>query len=130
MAEPLQDLTITKDERSWAMAAHALTFVEGGIIGPLILYLVKKDESEFIAFHALQSLLFGLFFTVVTTLVVVPFGLCTFGAGFLLLFAFLPFYLFFELYAVVKANEGEWYFLPVVGRIAWNRHHPGAGDQG
>lgn len=28
-------LSLTTDERTWAMAAHAVTFVEGGILGPL-----------------------------------------------------------------------------------------------
>ena len=41
-----------------AAIAHGLTFFEGGIIGPLIVYVIKKDSSPFVAFHALQSLYF------------------------------------------------------------------------
>ena len=56
------------DERTMAAVAHGLTFFEGGLIGPLILYFVKKDESDFVAFHALQSLYFGLAFLLLTTI--------------------------------------------------------------
>lgn len=124
MGEPLSELSITKDDRTWALAAHALTFVEGGVLGPLVLYMLKKDESEFIAFHALQSLLFGLLFTLISTIVIVPLTFCTFGLGALLIFAVLPVYLGYEIYAVIRANEGEWYRLPIVGDIAWQHHNP------
>lgn len=124
---PSTGLSLTSDERTWALAAHALTFVEGGVLGPLIVYLVKKDDSEFIAFHALQSLLFGLFFTAISVLFIAPLTFCTFGFGALLIFLVLPVYFGFELYAVVKANEGDWYMLPIVGPIALERHPPPPG---
>jgi uncharacterized membrane protein len=102
----------TKDERTMAAVAHGLTFVEGGIIGPLILYLVKKDESEFVAFHALQSLYFGLIFLGVT--------LVTCGLGVILV---VP-YIIYEVLAVIKANDGEWWELPIAGPLALRKHHP------
>jgi uncharacterized membrane protein len=125
---PSGGLTLTADDKTWAMASHALTFVEGGVIGPLAVYLIKKDESPFVAFHALQSLLFGLVFAVFTAVIILPFSLCTFGIGAFSLFIFVPIYLGYELVAVLKANEGEWYQLPIVGAIA-ARHHPPP-DQG
>lgn len=100
-----------QEERTLAAIAHGLTFFEGGLVGPLILYLVKKDESEFIAFHALQSLYFGLAFFVLSVV--------TCGIGAILLG--IP-YLVFEVIATIKAYEGEWYELPVVGRYARERH--------
>ena len=120
-AHPLQ---LTSDERTWALAAHALTFVEGGVLGPLVVYMIKKDESEFIAFHALQSLLFGLLFTFISAVFIAPLAFCTFGFGALLILVVLPIYFGFELMAVFKANEGEWYMLPMVGPIAADRHPP------
>lgn len=112
-------LTLTSDERSWAMASHAVSFIDGGIIAPLIIYMLKKDASEFIAFHALQSVYFGL----LAGFIILPLSIVTCGAGAILI---IP-YLGFELMATVKANEGEWYLLPVVGTWAWTRHHPKAG---
>ncbi len=105
----------TQDERTMAALSHGLSFVEGGLIGPLIVYLVKKDESQFVAFHALQSLYFGLAFLVISTV--------TCGLGAILLVW--P-YLIFEAIATMKAWEGEWYELPLVGRYAREKHpgHP------
>jgi len=53
----LQSANASKDERTMAMIAHLLGLV--GFLGPLILYLVKKDESsEYVKFHMKQSLWF------------------------------------------------------------------------
>lgn len=106
----------SKDDRLLAAVAHGLTFVEGGILGPLVLYFAKKDESEFIAFHALQSVYFGLL--MVSLIVLGTFLLC--GAGMVLV---IP-YLVFEVVAALKAHDGEWYKLPIVGDLAYARHHP------
>ena len=94
-----------------AAVSHGLTFVEGGLIGPLIVYLLKKDENDFIAFHALQSLYFGLAFFAISLLT------CGIGAAVLVI----P-YLVFEGIAALKAYEGEWYELPVVGKWARDKH--------
>jgi uncharacterized protein len=50
------------DERTWAMLAHLSVLINlvTGLLGPvvaLIIYLVYKDRSRFVAYHALQSLL-------------------------------------------------------------------------
>lgn len=51
--------TPTSDERTMAVLSHLLTVVPGvGILGPLIIYLVKNRESEFVAYHAKESLNF------------------------------------------------------------------------
>lgn len=110
------DPSVTPDERTWAAGAHAITFLEGGIVAPLVIYFVKRQESEFVAFHALQSLYFGLF--AITVIVAVSVFTCGLGL------VFLPVYLVGELVATMKANDGEWYQLPVVGPIAYATHHP------
>jgi uncharacterized Tic20 family protein len=53
------------EERSWAMLAHLsilLNLVTGllGPVGALIIYLVYKDRSRYVAYHSLQSLIFQL----------------------------------------------------------------------
>jgi len=112
MSRELQPTEVNKDDRNMAAVAHGLTFVEGGIVGPLILYVVKKDDSEFVAFHALQSLYFGLMFLAVTLL--------TCGLGLVLV---IP-YIIFEVLAVANAANGEWYELPIAGPLALKKHHP------
>lgn len=111
----------TQDERLLAAVAHGLTFVEGGIIGPLIVYLWKKDESPFIAFHALQSLYFGL----LAMAIILPATLITCGVGVVLV---IP-YLIAEVLATIAAHNGEWYELPLVGAWARQKHPPPAGLQ-
>ena len=51
--------TPTSDERVLAILAHALTFVSN-IIAPLIIYLLKKDDSQYVAEQAKESLNFQL----------------------------------------------------------------------
>lgn len=101
----------SQDDRVVAAAAHGLSFVEGGLLGPLLVYFLKRDDNEFVAFHALQSLYFGLAFLVVSLVT------CGFGAIVLVV----P-YLIFEAIAMLNAYEGEWYELPLVGRYARERH--------
>jgi uncharacterized protein len=54
----------TVDQRNWGMIAHlaalaGLVFpLFGTMIGPLIVWLIKKDESRFVAFHAVQTMFF------------------------------------------------------------------------
>ena len=50
----------TSDERTWAMLAHlsVLANLVTGFLGPvaaLLIYLVYKDRSRYVAYHALQS---------------------------------------------------------------------------
>ena len=53
------------DERTWAMLAHLSVLVNlvTGLLGPvaaLVIYLVFKDRSRYVAYHSLQSLLMQL----------------------------------------------------------------------
>ncbi len=47
----------TSDEKTMAILSHILTLV-AGFIAPLVIYLVKKDESPFATAHAKESLNF------------------------------------------------------------------------
>jgi uncharacterized Tic20 family protein len=54
----------TSEERNWAMAAHLSALVAvmglpfGHIVGPLVVYLVQRERSAFVAEHAKASLNF------------------------------------------------------------------------
>jgi uncharacterized Tic20 family protein len=68
------------DERTWAMLAHIsilLNLASGvlGVLVALIIYLVYKDRSRYVAYHALQSFVFQAIFWL--------------GAGILVTFAWL-----------------------------------------
>jgi uncharacterized protein len=53
---------IATQERNWAMAAHLSALVAiaglpfGHVLGPLVVYLIKGHESEFVGQHARASL--------------------------------------------------------------------------
>lgn len=53
------------EERNWAMLAHLSVVVNlvtgfGGPIAALLIYLIYRSRSRFVAYHALQSLVFQL----------------------------------------------------------------------
>ena len=57
------------DERTWAMLAHlsVLANLVTGFLGPvaaLVIYLVYKERSRFVAYHAMQAFVFQLVFWV------------------------------------------------------------------
>ncbi|HEY1655050.1 MAG TPA: DUF4870 domain-containing protein [Candidatus Tumulicola sp.] len=65
------------EERNWAMAAHLSALVAvmgipfGHVVGPLIVYLLQRDRSPFVAAHARASLNFQITISIVA---VVLFG--------------------------------------------------------
>jgi uncharacterized membrane protein len=119
----------TSEERTMALISHALSFIEGGVFAPLLMYVFRTqvgellykgtdlEHSEFIAFHSLQSTYFGLLFLAVS----VPLALLTCGFS---LFLTVPIYLIYEVIACIKSNSGEWYRLPFVGDLAAQKHPP------
>ena len=61
----LREMMSPSDERTWAMLAHLsiLANLITGALGPviaLIIYLVYKDQSRYVADQALQAFLFQL----------------------------------------------------------------------
>lgn len=80
------------DERNWAMAAHLSALVAlvsiPSLIGPLVVWLIKKDSSPFVAAHGSEALNFNisvLIYTVVGSIAMVLIGLVTFGFGLILI---------------------------------------------
>ena len=102
----------TQDEKMWAAIAHASnSFLF--LLGPAVVYFMKKDESQFVAYHALQSLYGAIAGAIVTTIT------CGFGS---------LAYLAFALFGAWKAWQGEWYEFPVIGKYASQKPPPpGAG---
>jgi uncharacterized protein len=130
----------TADEKSMAMLSHLL-MIFAGFIPPLVIYLVKR-ESKFVAFHAMQGLLWhalmfilqflgfaGIMISMFLTIPHVPQkpdGSNPFPVAF---FSFMAVFwvLFLGLWMVnlilgivysIKANHGEWAEYPLFGRLA------------
>ncbi len=113
---------INKDARMWGMICHLAGLgglipvvpVFGSIIGPLIVWQIKKDEFGFVADQGKEALNFQisiLMYAIVSGL------LCFACVGFVLLPAVYIFDLIFLLIAAVKANDGEHYRYPLTIRF-------------
>ena len=108
----------TSEERNWALAAHAGTFVAAwfamGFLAPLVVMLVKGNSSPFVRRHAVESLNFQISLLVYLVIsVILAFVL----VGFLLLAAVGLFALVVIILATIKAANGEDYRYPLCLRL-------------
>ena len=101
------------DDKTWAILSHVLTFV-GGFIAPLVIYLIKKDESPFVRQHAVESLNFQISVTVYT---MVAFLLVFLLVGFFLLPLLGICTLILVIVASIKASEGHMFRYPLTLRL-------------
>ena len=99
------DYIPTSDEKTMAILSHILTLV-APILAPLIIYLIKKDESKFITFHAKESLNFQI------TVMIVVIGLLITIIGILVIWLVGIAALVFVIIATIKASEGKLYKYP------------------
>lgn len=109
---------LTDDERSIGMLIHLLSMLTG-VIGVLILWLVKKDQSSFIDHHGKEALNFQL-----TVLLVVVASLMVGMITVIGLFLAIPLVwavgigaFIVELMACLAANRGEWHRYPMTIRF-------------
>ncbi len=113
------------DERTWALLGHlsALSaFITGlgCVLGPLIVWLVKRDSLPFAGDQAKEALNFN-----ITVLIggaaLVLFTIITIGLGALLAvplgFALFFYWLIFTIIAAVNANNGVRYRYPLTLRL-------------
>lgn len=106
--ENLPATTPTSDEKTMALLSHVLTIVVG-FLAPLIIYLLKKDESTFVSEHAKESLNFQItvFIAAIVSLI-----LCLVLIGFILIWGVLLMNLVLAIIATIKASEGKLYKYP------------------
>src|SRR6478672_4407407 len=102
--------TPTSDEKTMALLAHVLTLA-AGFIAPLIIYLVKKDESSFVAAHAKESLNFQitLFIAIIILFITIIGVVLVWIVGILALVL--------VIIATLKASEGKLYKYPLNIRL-------------
>ncbi|WP_255657256.1 DUF4870 domain-containing protein [Noviluteimonas lactosilytica] len=124
------DTAIPQEERQWAMFAH-LSALLGGLVtsaiggwgwflGPLIIWLLKKDTMPFVADQAKESLNFNITVTAIF-LALMILGFITLGIGFVialpLMFVVGIAALVLIIMAAVKANDGVRYRYPFTIRL-------------
>ncbi len=102
------------NEKLLIILCHLSLFLGVGIIFPLIIYLVKKSESEKIAAHARESLNFHISLIIYG---LASIFLCAIFIGFPLLLALMVMALVLPIMAAVKASEGNFYRYPFCLRL-------------
>ena len=120
------DEQLNNDARMWAMFCHlaglagfVVPVVLSGIIAPLIVWQIKKDEHPFIDEHGKEALNFQLSIALYTIIGVAVCIITCIGA-ILIPFVVGGIYLanlIFMIIAAIKANNGEHYRYPLTIRF-------------
>lgn len=112
--------TPSDSERTWAILAHALTLA-GGLLGgmpafvaPLVIYLIYRDRSAYVAHHAREALNFSISFLIYGVISAI---LLIVIIGFLLLPAVAIAFFILAILAMAAASRNEWYRYPFVLRL-------------
>ena len=106
---------LSESERNWAMLCHLSTFAGyffpfGGILGPLICWLSRKDESQWVDFNGKQALNFQLSILLYRVLAI-PLVFIIVGIPILVFLGFLE--VICAVIASVKASKGEEFRYPL-----------------
>ena len=106
---------LSESERNWAMLCHLSAFAGfffpfGAIIGPLICWLTKKDESDWVKVNGAASLNFQLSILLYIFLAI---PLCFIVIGFPIVFLLLILKVICIIIASVKAAKGEYFKYPL-----------------
>lgn len=114
-----QPLPASKEEHTYGMLCHLLAFSMfiipfGSILGPLVIWLIKKEQSPYVDAQGKESLNFQisvLIYAAISAILLLAF------IGILLLIALGVFWLIFVIIASIKANEGVLYRYPLTIRF-------------
>jgi uncharacterized protein len=110
----------SENERTWGMLAHLSALAGlvlpliGIVLGPLLVWLARRDASEFVAAHAKEALNFNI--SVLIGALACMLLMLVF-IGFLLGTALFIAWLVMTLVAAIKASEGHLYRYPFSLRL-------------
>ncbi|MEJ7829140.1 MAG: DUF4870 domain-containing protein [Segetibacter sp.] len=100
----------TSDEKNLAILSHVLTII-APVLAPLVIYLIKKDESTYISAHAKESLNFQITMMIIALILVIS----IIGLLFVWIVGIVA--LVFVVIASIKASEGKLYRYPFTIRL-------------
>ncbi|MFZ1288870.1 MAG: DUF4870 domain-containing protein [Melioribacteraceae bacterium] len=114
-----QNSGYTKDERMWAMIAHLSAVVGfvipfGNVIAPLLIWILKKEESAFINDQGKEALNFQISVTVYAFISIILVFLLI---GIPILIALAIFVLIFVIIASINSYDGKAYRYPLTFRL-------------
>ena len=107
-------------ERTWAMIAHLAALAVfigipfGNILGPLVVWLIKKEESSFVDDQGKEALNFNISVTIYAFAAAI---LILLVIGIILLIGIGIAMIVFIIMAAIKANSGEEYRYPLTIRF-------------
>jgi uncharacterized Tic20 family protein len=122
---PSVPATLSNDERTWALIGHLSAFSAfvtgiGCILGPLIVWLIKRDTLPFAGEQAKEALNFNitvaLAFVALWGLTFITFGIGIVLTGPLMLVLGIA-WIVLTIIAAIKANEGVAYRYPMTLRL-------------
>ncbi|HEV2354563.1 MAG TPA: DUF4870 domain-containing protein [Puia sp.] len=115
MAEEYPLFKPSADDRLLAMLSHLLALVYGvGVLGPLVIYVLKKNQSEFVMENSKESLNFQL---TVLILACVCLFLAIIFIGLVLFWVLEAANVVLVIMATVKASENKIYRYPINFRL-------------
>ena len=109
----------SSDERTWSVAVHlsalsALFIPFGHLLGPLVVWLIKRGDMPMVDRHGKEALNFQITVTLASFLC----GLLAFiGIGLVLLFVLLVADAVLVIMAAVKTSRGEAFSYPFIWRL-------------
>ncbi|MCA0758243.1 DUF4870 domain-containing protein [Paenibacillus sp. N4] len=114
-----QPYGLHKEEKTYGMLCHLLSLSGlivpfGSIIGPLVIWLIKKDQSHFVDMHGKESLNFQIsvaIYSIVSALLMLVL------IGFALAIAVFIFWIVYTIIASIRASEGKDYRYPLTIRF-------------
>jgi uncharacterized Tic20 family protein len=109
----------TEDERTWGMLAHLAAFAGflipfANVFGPLVVWMMKREQSEFVADQGKEALNFNI--TILIGAAVCGVLVFVF-IGILLGVALFVFWLALTIIGGIKAGEGHRYRYPLTLRL-------------
>ena len=111
----MERIVTDPDEKQWGMFTHLAAFAGligipfGSIIGPLIIYLIKKDEYEFVNDQGKEVLNFQITWSIIFIISAI---LIIVGIGVLMLIGFGIAWFVLVIVGTVAANNGQYYRYP------------------
>lgn len=117
---------LTQEQKTWGMIAHLSALIGflipfGNVLGPLVVWLIKKDTMPFVDDQGKEALNFNITVAIVVT------GLMIVGTVLLVILIGFLFYilagiigiaaLVFMIIGGIKANEGVSYRYPYIFRL-------------
>lgn len=108
-----------KDARTWGMLCHLMALSGyiiplGNLLGPIIIWAIKKDDAPFINDQGKEAINFQITVTIMAVIAII---LSLIAIGFLLLAALMLYNVVMVVVAAIKSYDGESYRYPFTIRL-------------